>query len=354
MHFKDIEIVNFRGFDKLEIKDFKQINLFVGKNNSGKTSILEVLSIILNSISNPQILLSNNEWVRDIKTSDMSDLLNLFYNQDTKNEIGLKSEFDSYSKEVKIKVGPDYNLNNPVLPIPNLINNSYIELLTETYDKIAEERNQFNSKIKFEINKRGSFTVENDLYTERNSPKNQILTGKLTYYFLSSWISILRENKQIKRLVDILVKIAPNLEDIEVIDSKVLVNISGMEKLLPINVMGDGIRKIASLLGAALWCENGVLLIDEIENGFHYSSHRILWRSLIEVCRKENVQVFITTHSLESLKYFKEVMEESDHIDFQDNVRCFDVEKTKQAGYKVYKYSFEGFSEALNNENEIR
>jgi AAA15 family ATPase/GTPase len=46
--FKEIHIQNFRGIKDLKINDFKQVNLFVGANNSGKTSVLEALYISLN------------------------------------------------------------------------------------------------------------------------------------------------------------------------------------------------------------------------------------------------------------------------------------------------------------------
>ena len=41
----DFTIQGFRGLRDLKIKKLGQINLFVGNNNSGKTSVLEALSI---------------------------------------------------------------------------------------------------------------------------------------------------------------------------------------------------------------------------------------------------------------------------------------------------------------------
>ena len=44
---KDLYIENFRGFDKLKIDDIKKINFLVGKNNCGKTSVLEAISLMI-------------------------------------------------------------------------------------------------------------------------------------------------------------------------------------------------------------------------------------------------------------------------------------------------------------------
>lgn len=46
-------------------------------------------------------------------------------------------------------------------------------------------------------------------------------------------------------------------------------------------------------------CENGVLLVDEVENGIHYSVLQNLWQVLDVVSARNNVQVIATTHSRE-------------------------------------------------------
>ena len=45
--FKNIEIKNFRGIDHLEIDDFSRVNVFVGQNNSGKSTVLEAIAMLM-------------------------------------------------------------------------------------------------------------------------------------------------------------------------------------------------------------------------------------------------------------------------------------------------------------------
>ena len=52
--FKNIEIKNFRGIDHLKIDDFSRVNVFLGQNNSGKTTVLEAIAMLM-SMSNPDI-----------------------------------------------------------------------------------------------------------------------------------------------------------------------------------------------------------------------------------------------------------------------------------------------------------
>lgn len=76
----------------------------------------------------------------------------------------------------------------------------------------------------------------------------------------------------------------------------------GLDKRIPINMMGDGARKILSILTTIYECKNGIVLIDELSNGFHYSVMKGVWRAIISVAKKNNVQIFATTHDLDSIK----------------------------------------------------
>ena len=96
---KNISIKNFRGFDKLEINDIKKINLLVGQNNWGKTSILEAIAIISGM---PDCLIAYRlNKIRRIYEN--SELKNLFYNFDYKNNnIEFNYNFDSINHNLMI------------------------------------------------------------------------------------------------------------------------------------------------------------------------------------------------------------------------------------------------------------
>ncbi len=62
------------------------------------------------------------------------------------------------------------------------------------------------------------------------------------------------------------------------------------------------------LLGVALALVNasdGVLLIDEIESGLHYTVQADMWRLIFRVAHRLNVQVFATTHSWDCIEAFQ-------------------------------------------------
>ena len=76
----------------------------------------------------------------------------------------------------------------------------------------------------------------------------------------------------------------------------------GIEDMLPIVYLGDGIRRMVGILIRVINSSDGVLFIDEIESGFHYSYYEDMWTSLSDLATKTNTQIFATTHSDDCLK----------------------------------------------------
>jgi AAA15 family ATPase/GTPase len=127
-----------------------------------------------------------------------------------------------------------------------------------------------------------------------------------------------------------------------------------MEELIPINLAGDGVRKYINIITTLAEKQNGIVLIDEIENGLHYTAHKLLWESVLQIAETFNIQLFITTHNIETLKYLKETLEKGKFTYLQKETSVFYLAHIQKAGMKAYKYSFEGFSDAIENETEIR
>ena len=97
---------------------------------------------------------------------------------------------------------------------------------------------------------------------------------------------------------------------------------------------------------------NNILLIDEIENGLHYSAYEKLWEAIFALATTTNKQVFVTTHSKETLSHLNEMLEE--HPEYQQEMRLYTLAKTPIKGHQAYKYSFEGLSGACENDVELR
>ena len=124
------------------------------------------------------------------------------------------------------------------------------------------------SKIIFESS--GPNIVQNidSRYKERLICK--YLGPKFDFYTSIQGLDNIIKNKDEDVILDALKIIESTIKDFRYSDDDILVDI-GIEQRIPINVLGDGIRKIVSLLTSVYECRDGVLLVDEISNGFHYS-----------------------------------------------------------------------------------
>ena len=75
--FTKIKIENFKVFKSIEISDFSRINVFFGKNNCGKSTLLDAL-FILTGISNPQLIMRTNQFRDYTKLKDLSYFFSQF------------------------------------------------------------------------------------------------------------------------------------------------------------------------------------------------------------------------------------------------------------------------------------
>jgi AAA15 family ATPase/GTPase len=74
--------------------------------------------------------------------------------------------------------------------------------------------------------------------------------------------------------------------------------------------MGDGLISVLNILLKTREVKNGILLIDEIENGLHWKTQKVLWKALLMATKENNIQIIATTHSLDTIKYLSEAYEE--------------------------------------------
>ena len=125
---------------------------------------------------------------------------------------------------------------------------------------------------------------------------------------------------------------------------------TGGESWYPINMMGDGMRKLVALLASVFAHKGGVLLIDEIDNGFHYSVMPTLWKAIIDAAITNKVQIFATTHNIDSLKGLHRA---SDDMKFNE-LSLYKLIGKQDGRLITVRYNTEQFSFAIKQELELR
>ena len=108
-------------------------------------------------------------------------------------------------------------------------------------------------------------------------------------------------------VVDDIRMLEPDLESIHYLTSagsgsRILVGLRGGGRRLPIDTYGDPMRRLLAMRLSFVGAENGLLLIDGIDTGLHWTVMEDLWQLVVDVARRSNVQIFATTHSLDCIR----------------------------------------------------
>ena len=365
MKFNELKISNFRGIDYAELKEMKRLNIIVGKNNSGKTSILEAI-FILSGMSNPELLLNINN-LRNFQLINDYDFKYIFNDLNLEKAISLSGKVDNVERKAKITSYQDDKRNFPLEREDVVLDektNPFVKLSSDLYkmekSSLQNQRTQIDGlKISFKKDKK----PYQDVYISIKNAEiklSKVYRENVLAKYLNSQIILINEiidlssmvkKKQIKSIIDILKEIEPNLIDIQIANNNSIYFDIGKEELLPINIMGDGIRRVLAVLSAMYDMQGGILILDEAENGLHYSSVTVFWKAILMLANQLDIQVITTTHSYEALEALASVQQELN--EGKDEIALYRIEK-KDYKTKIIHYTNEDFTISLNENYEVR
>ena len=313
---RSLRIRNFRAFSTLEIDPLSRINLLIGQNNAGKTSLLEAL-FLLSAAGNPQIALNQNviRMVDNVAPGMVSETFwkAMFNGFDTSREVEISSDHEPLGLLVlKFALEQPGILNLPAedtvrLTMPELQNTSELGF---SYRAGAQ------SPVRGRIRATGDgFHIE-----QPASPtpfKAIILTSRVGNSNEDAQrLGELRRKKQGHLLAEALRIVEPRLisvEDNSAAGIPMIWGDVGLGELIPLNVMGEGMTRVARLILAISAAPDGVVLVDEIENGLHHSVLAKVWQAVSTAAAEFNTQIIASTHSFECLEAAHNALE-GDHF----------------------------------------
>jgi predicted ATPase len=360
--YQSFDVSNFRCFRELNLAQLERVNLIAGVNNVGKTALLEALFLHCGAY-NPELTLRLNAFrgIEQVKLEfgrwAETPWLSLFSQFDTSKIVELAGENEQTGHRIlrlqvirqpqelaKIGQSIQHNSDKPE-GIPSLSSEmpQVLELeCTEgkqgrKYYMILDQKGVRSDPIPppppfpaFFLPARVRIPPAQD--AER--------FGKLE--ILGQQDALLRALQVIEaRLRRLAVVVAGGIPMIH--------GDIGLGRLVPLPVMGEGMTRLASLVLAIGNAPSGVVLVDEIENGLHYSILPKVWRAIGEVAREFNVQVFATTHSLECIVAAHRAFSESERYDF----RLHRLERVNET-IRAVTYDQETLEAAIETSLEVR
>ncbi len=95
-------------------------------------------------------------------------------------------------------------------------------------------------------------------------------------------------------------------------------------------------------------------MIDEVDNGVHYSRMEEFLKTILRIADKNSVQLFMTTHSNECLMHYKEALNNKDMKKYREKTRSYTLKELPDKSIKAYKYNIEEFDYAIEKDIELR
>jgi AAA15 family ATPase/GTPase len=304
---RTLRIKNFRCFQTFELQQLGKLNLLVGTNNSGKTSILEAVQLLTsqsNLESLQEVMIGRGEYILSNERSGGRelDIRHLFYGHEI--DVGSKfSIFDGNHND-----GEGLGLTVSVEHTGQL---GLFEDLRE-FVLVIEWLGQENENLKLPLSSREGLPIDYVRRVRRDSKKPTERTQFVTSSSLTTEKMIELFDQVVltpeeNLVTEALQAIEPSIERIASVGSEkyrytgsrsgFVVRLSNGDQRIPIGSMGDGIWRMLGLTLAIVNARNGVLLVDEIDTGFHFSAMSDMWKLIWGTAKRLNVQVFATTHN---------------------------------------------------------
>ncbi len=335
--FESLKIQNFRRLENFKVNRLGRLNLIIGKNNTGKSSILEAMYVYANRGD-----LSILEKIVEQRDEHLQ------FSENNADKLAIMQFLAIFSgrnyfdgSPVPIVVG---ELNNP----ENVYSFQPIFYKSEITEEVATQKFEGKSsislndiaeawvnvsttkdigkdtKLGFQI-RYGSekpFIKSLDGFMDFLSLFNQTEKNNIPCQYIPSsgisnekaaelWdkISLTDDEENINKILKVIDKNITKITFKGKSTKTPFIRLKGMKDPVSVKSMGEGTNKLLNLALALYNCKNGFLLIDEFENGLYYRLQDEIWDKVFMIAEKLKIQVFASTHSLDTVYSFINSME---------------------------------------------
>ena len=359
---ESLRVENFRCFKLLELDRLRRVNIIVGKNASGKTVLLEAIKFGLDGT--PNVIPWLNQ-MRNIFTfmplnptieQFQAQFVDLFHDFDAKTPIVIQIQGSAHGSAVlriyfdperAVTAQPSIGFQPTLSPILSPPPSTIIPL---AFDRINFKGEK--SIICATINPAGQ------LYLEPGKGMG-LTSGFISNIYFGSppenaaWLSQLSIEKRSEEVVKSIQRHFPFIRQVTSETpapgiGTIYADIENLPRKIPLSLLSGGISRLFALILSIIAYQKGVVLIDEIENGIFYEQYPLLWRTLIDLARHHDTQLFISTHSAECLKAAVPVVKEN------SSEFCLLRVNKKNAKSDVEKFFGPQLYAALEKGGEIR
>lgn len=331
-----LTIERFRALRQLKIDGLGRVNLITGRNNTGKSSVLEALRILASNAS-PSVIY-NILHFREEDVGDTDESARLLDAEGVFLLSNLFNGFPQFSAKLEPIVIDANGVSRPIR-------------LTMEAEWFSEERDQDGTRKLIPQQKdlfgdgeaipalvieaggarrvlpldymrryaRRGLSMRPDAVDEPTLPCVFVSPygGERTATLGVLWDKIALSDSE-KDVVEALRIIDPEISAVSMVGGEgqrqqrtAIVRSSHLPRPVPLRSFGDGLNRLFGIVLSLVNAKDGLLLIDEFENGMHYTVQLDAWRAVFKLSRRLGIQVFATSHSWDSIEAFQKAAAES-------------------------------------------
>ena len=361
---------NFRQFTKLELPRLAQVNLFVGRNNVGKSALLEALQVYFSRASGQALMeilsVRAETWDGVVRGSDRpsvgDSVRHLFkgHQLPTVGEKGIVVGPMDNNAQLQLVAAAYQLFNNPDGTRQLLLVDANQVSLFDDFASdavsylVAVEGNKTRRIAAFDSPARRLRLLSNGI--DELALFQLVPTKSLSPRTVAVWwdaINLTDLEEEVVgglRVINNLITGVAFVEDTASRSSRIpLARLQGQSERLPLSSMGDGVTRLFHITLALVNAKGGALLIDEFENGLHWSIQEKVWKSIFQLAARLDVQVFATTHSRDCVQAFKAAWEEN-----IGQGAYYRLEASPVGEVRARAYSLETLSDSIDSDIETR
>jgi hypothetical protein len=337
-HIEDLEIAGFRALAHLHLPFLSDVNLFVGRNNTGKTTLLEAIRLLLSKDLRPRVY----ELLVDRDEYNLRRSYGSAFRQGEAQHLAYESLFSGrpdLSQLPALSIGSSRDGDNLSISFiwlhPQRGDDASIRYLPSGGP--AEDPESVPGLEIIRDGIRGLLPLDrlNRLYTRRllrDEPQSNVVylpsSGMAMKDIGELWDSIALTDDE-DTVVDALRIIAPTLEKLVMVQPPIpnghrmlMAKVREFRTPVPFRSLGEGAMHLLSVTLALIRARGGTLLIDEVASGIHYSVQPLLWQLVFKQSAALDIQIFATTHSWDCVK----ALYQADEEDLFQNASLFRLE----------------------------
>lgn len=315
---KSLYIKNYKNLKELSLDSLARVNLIVGRNNVGKSTLLEAVSIYLAN--------GNDEWLRTI-LGFRGEMVNVDFA--TGEVDAAKVLLEHYS---------------------SLFTGRKVDFTDSMTISIGEQSDRVGIKFVHIAEEQSGLQTKRWAYNDADSNGHsfryigdglEVISGsappviipffqravsgnvkdKVPFEYVLAGAFYLRRSVLLFDRISLSEKEMYVLEALRIIEPEIdrlnflneneysdrrvpFVTLKGTGERIRLSSMGDGINRILAVILALVNCRDGVFLLDEFETGLHYSVQNQLWDIIFTLSQKLNIQVFVSSHSRDCIDSF--------------------------------------------------